>query len=352
MNWTHDLVTKILTITPKAGHEELSSGVLASFELQVTGTTPATVEDYTLSTSGSTTTTTGGSGQWNTSGTNLLSNSSFLKVGIHNSDPQYPLDIKGITRIVGSSTLGNDVLQLHYPSLVGGKNHYMFFANRYFTGGGGMFSVIGAYNATSNSTGSSSTEGPRPLILQPQSLGGNLGVGYHVKPPESKLSVIGDFYTSLNAGIGAEPHDQVQLRVTGKKSVGLCIEHNYTENWGYGLKTIVNNNNTKAIAIVNNTIDVFKIMGDGRIYATEINIRLTPFPDYVFDDNYKLTSIDSLEAYIDSEKHLPNIPSASSLNNDEIGLGELTRLQQEKIEELTLYIIELNKRLAAVENKL
>ena len=59
--------------------------------------------------------------------------------------------------------------------------------------------------------------------------------------------------------------------------------------------------------------------------------------------------LDSVETYIEQEQHLPNMPSASQIEKDEIGIGEITRLQQEKIEELTLYIIEINKRLMEVE---
>jgi hypothetical protein len=94
---------------------------------------------------------------------------------------------------------------------------------------------------------------------------------------------------------------------------------------------------------------VFKVLGDGSVYATSLHVRLRKdFPDYVFHKDYKLVSLDSLETFINSSNHLPNIPSAEKIG-DQIELGELTRLQQEKIEELTLYIIELNNRLKALE---
>jgi hypothetical protein len=81
--------------------------------------------------------------------------------------------------------------------------------------------------------------------------------------------------------------------------------------------------------------------------AQEVRISLggTPcwIPDYVFADNYKLTSIDELEKFIKSNKHLPGIPNAEDVANNGIELGDMQARMLQKIEELTLYIIELKK---------
>jgi hypothetical protein len=70
------------------------------------------------------------------------------------------------------------------------------------------------------------------------------------------------------------------------------------------------------------------------------------WPDYVFSDEYKLRSIDDLENYIDQENHLPGLPSASEIDNGQgFDVGEMQRLTVEKIEELTLYLIEANKKM-------
>lgn len=290
------------------------------------------------------------SGVWNVSGADVSLSSTYSNVGIGITTPTSTLDVHGLTKITASETLGNDVLQLAYPDLVGGRRHYMYFSNRKFTDGT-MHSAIGAYEQAPGSTGSA--EGPRPLILQPQILGGNLGIGRFTGAPGSKLSVNGDLYTTKNAGIGATPHSSVQLRVKGNKSIGFCVEHDYTSEWGYGIKTIVNNDNTKAIGVVDNAtdLDVFRVMGSGLVYATEVKVRLKgDFPDYVFSKDYNLMSLDSLGEFIKSENHLPNVPSAEEIGQD-LSLGELTRIQQEKIEELTLYILELKERLEILEKK-
>ena len=71
--------------------------------------------------------------------------------------------------------------------------------------------------------------------------------------------------------------------------------------------------------------------------------------DYVFDKNYKLQDLKSLDEYIQKNKHLPNIPSAEEMVNNGLDVGEMDALLLSKIEELTLYVIELKKELEAVK---
>lgn len=71
--------------------------------------------------------------------------------------------------------------------------------------------------------------------------------------------------------------------------------------------------------------------------------------DYVFANNYKLAPLAEVEKYIIVNKHLSEIPSAEEIKENGLDVGEMMRLQMQKIEELTLYIIELNKRIAALE---
>lgn len=166
----------------------------------------------------------------------------------------------------------------------------------------------------------------------------------------------GDFWTSQSAAIGADNHQDVQLRVKGSKQVGFCVEQDYysTDSDGYGIKTIVAHDNVKAVGVYSNTAqeDVFKVMGDGKVWATEIEVHVLPFPDYVFEKNYDLKELKEVEHFIKKNEHLPNMPSAKDVEKNGIGLGELTRLQQEKIEELTLYIIELEKRMSKLERSI
>jgi len=87
----------------------------------------------------------------------------------------------------------------------------------------------------------------------------------------------------------------------------------------------------------------------GTIYAKEVLVSMPPFPDYVFEKDYSMMSLDQLEKYIASNGHLPNVPSATEIEENGIGLGELSTIQMEKIEEISLYLIELNNKIKALE---
>jgi hypothetical protein len=97
----------------------------------------------------------------------------------------------------------------------------------------------------------------------------------------------------------------------------------------------------------------FKLAVEGKIGAREIQVTLAnPFPDYVFDSKYKLRSLYNLENYISQNKHLPGIPSAAEVEkNGGIELGQMNTKLLEKIEELTLYVIELNKKVEKLEKE-
>lgn len=100
--------------------------------------------------------------------------------------------------------------------------------------------------------------------------------------------------------------------------------------------------------------DVFRVLSDGHVWATELDLALKEdFPDYVFDNSYKLMSLVELEKYIIKNKHLPNIPTATQIKEKGMRVGEMQVKQMEKIEELTLYVIELSKQieLLKIENE-
>ncbi len=73
--------------------------------------------------------------------------------------------------------------------------------------------------------------------------------------------------------------------------------------------------------------------------------------DYVFADNYNLKSLSEVESFIKENKHLPNIPSATELEKEGLDLGVMQSLQMAKIEELTLYMIEMKKEIEVLKNK-
>ena len=88
----------------------------------------------------------------------------------------------------------------------------------------------------------------------------------------------------------------------------------------------------------------FKLAVEGKIGAREVHVTLaTTWPDYVFNKEYTRMKLAELENFIKTYNHLPNIPSAQEVKEKGINLGEMNAKLLEKIEELTLYVIELKK---------
>ncbi len=84
----------------------------------------------------------------------------------------------------------------------------------------------------------------------------------------------------------------------------------------------------------------------GRIHAEEVKVDLSvPAPDYVFHKEYRLNTLREVQNFIRENGHLPNIPSAEDMERHGVELGNMEMKLLEKIEELTLYVIELNQTL-------
>jgi len=98
-----------------------------------------------------------------------------------------------------------------------------------------------------------------------------------------------------------------------------------------------------------------KLVVDGTICAKEVRVSLEGapcWPDYVFDENYNLTNITELEKYIKENKKLPEMPSANEVSTQGVEIGEMQARMLKKIEELTLYVIELKKENETIKSEL
>ena len=75
------------------------------------------------------------------------------------------------------------------------------------------------------------------------------------------------------------------------------------------------------------------------------------WPDYVFEEGYKKLSIPELETYLKEHKHLPNVPSAKEVQENGQHLGEIQLKMMEKLEEMSLYIIDLQKQITELKSR-
>jgi hypothetical protein len=88
------------------------------------------------------------------------------------------------------------------------------------------------------------------------------------------------------------------------------------------------------------------------IFASEIRVEANDnTADFVFSDSYELRDLEQVEAFIKENKHLPDIPSAEEMKTSGVNLAEMNKLLLQKIEELTLYLIEKEKKVEVLENE-
>ncbi|MCX6288142.1 MAG: hypothetical protein NTY96_13635 [Bacteroidetes bacterium] len=91
----------------------------------------------------------------------------------------------------------------------------------------------------------------------------------------------------------------------------------------------------------------------GGITTVEVTVKLQQnWSDYVFNKNYCLKPLSDLEKFIKDNKHLPDVPTAENVKEKGIELGEMNTILLKKIEELTLYVIDQNKKIEALQNQI
>ncbi|MEP0365716.1 MAG: hypothetical protein ABJN36_09540 [Cyclobacteriaceae bacterium] len=152
---------------------------------------------------------------------------------------------------------------------------------------------------------------------------------------------------------------------TNEGIIGIAAAGNSTENPTYGnyissrnasnsayedfgLKTasgipqlLVKTNGS--VGIGTNNTGAHKLSVNGSIRSKEVKVEAN-WSDYVFYDDYELRTLEEVEEHINEKGHLPEIPSEAEVAENGINLGEMNAKLLQKIEELTLYMIDMNKR--------
>jgi hypothetical protein len=139
-----------------------------------------------------------------------------------------------------------------------------------------------------------------------------------------------------------------------KQSISLVargIGHRSSTNNAFNIDVWNSNNPIVALTTLQNgyvgigtTSPDSKLTVNGTIHSKEVKVDLSvPAPDYVFEKEYKLPSLEEIKNYIDENKHLPDVPSAKEMEANGVELGEMNMLLLKKVEEMTLYLIELKE---------
>lgn len=158
-------------------------------------------------------------------------------------------------------------------------------------------------------------------------------------------------------GIGTDlPMTKLDVRGSGRFSQGIKVGNETTVHAGLYIENYAQTNNPyfdKLILIKDHeNRKILQLDNDGLLRAREIKVDLDNWPDYVFKKDYNLLSLNEVKAFIEENGHLPNVPSAKEVHEEGVNLGEAAKTAMEKIEELTLYLIEINNKVEKQEEVL
>ncbi len=105
------------------------------------------------------------------------------------------------------------------------------------------------------------------------------------------------------------------------------------------------------VIIGTNVSNGYKLAVEGTIGAREVNVNALTWSDYVFAPEYKLPSLTEVERFIKQNNHLPDVPTAKEVEEKGVNVGEMNALLLKKIEEMTLYMIEMRKEIDELKAK-
>lgn len=130
---------------------------------------------------------------------------------------------------------------------------------------------------------------------------------------------------------------------------GIGIGYSTSDQMEYGTNTKLFIGTSGNVGIGTMDPDEYKLAVKGKIRAEEIRVE-TGWADYVFTEDYTLPTLEEVEKHIMEKGHLINIPSASEIEANGIEIGQMNKLLLEKIEELTLYILQQEERIRTLED--
>ncbi len=298
-------------------------------------------------------------------------------VGIGKNPPKTQLDVTG--SVGGLAVTGTNIDPYFGDKLLPFKNSKKLILGWNYSGGRGEQSIIS--NGPASLVGGFSFysyKDDASTASHLMTIDGNGKVGIGTPTPSEKLTVAGGHGDTkirlYSTGNGSDIPANLSLWASepGWTYYGTGIGYNVNGSPNYG--RIDNNYGSSYIRFLpgetkfqfqntsNVNIDVLTIQESGKvgigisnittdalltvngtIHAKEVKVSLDNLADYVFAPEYSLMPLHKVEEFVKANKHLPEIPSAAEVKEKGLSMGEMQNKLLQKIEELTLYVIELQK---------
>jgi hypothetical protein len=287
----------------------------------------------------------------------IFENVQAQNVGIGTTTPAFKLDVGGRIRIK-TGTLNNVSTSsgMWLEDFRDGSNR-MFFGMQdsirggfYGSGTGGVGWAFN-FNATTGNVGIGRIATGSRLELDDANGGDiafykNNALAGRMVGTDSTLQIVGTYGSSLcipnpcpAKDIILQPPANILLGFSGNVGIGT-------------------NSPTARLHVITNMMvgsgspaTGYALSVNGKIISEELKVQMDAnWPDYVFDKSYKLMPIDELHQFIKTNKHLVNLPTAAEVEREGIMVGDMQKRLTEKIEELTMYIIQLNERIKKLES--
>jgi hypothetical protein len=306
----------------------------------------------------------GGAGSWSSSANNYTTGS----VGIGTSAPTAKLNIV----YTGNTDPTNQAIQIETTNAA----NYAAINLKNSSGDLGQFGLTGSsYNwglFQPNQTFINSSS-PNGILLDAYDPNGFISFGTGgaaIGNERIRIDKLG------NVGIGISNPSQIlhvhQATYSGMRTttnltgstINDGVNFGYDDSYGAYIwnrensPIIFSTNNIEQVRVTANgnvgigtTAPDAKLTVKGNIHTNEVKVDLlgAVAPDYVFEKEYHLMSLEDTKAYIDANKHLPEVPSAKEMEKNGVQLGEMNMLLLKKVEELTLYVIEQDEQIKKLQ---
>ena len=251
----------------------------------------------------------------------------------------------------GLSTTGNTKYKFH-PSVFGSTSHgaKMIYADH---------SSIGFFISPASTGAGNDVAWGNPVLWLKR--GGNVGIG--TTQPNAGLHVQNkDLLISNDVATGGTGISKLVFSEGSDDSTPLGFSINYDgDNLSGGNNKLYFESpsegevftirNDGKVGIGTTSTGSHKLAVEGSIGAREIKVEATGWSDFVFENGYELRTLEEVEQHINENGHLPEIPSEAEVTENGINLGEMNAKLLQKVEELTLYMIDMNKEVKQLKSE-